>query len=85
MAQIHQPNFQLVVTEARLAALFQALDELHSAASEERLHTLTTMNKVELLGWLHEFVYTAQETIAEIEGRTGAEKPELRLVEKSVS
>jgi hypothetical protein len=85
MTQILQPNFQLLYNEARLAALYQALDELHSAASEERLNTVTTLNKIELLGWLHDFVYTAQETIAEIEGGTCSEKPGISLVQKSVS
>ena len=85
MATILRPNIQLLYTEARLVALFQTLDELHSAASEDRLNTVTTVSKVELVGWLNELVYTAEETIAEIEGRGGSEKPVLRLVEKSVS
>ena len=49
MAKILQPNIQLLYTEARLVALFLALDELHSAASEDRLDTLTTVSKVELV------------------------------------
>ena len=85
MAKILHPNIQLLYTEARLAALYQALDELHTAASEDRLNAQTTVSKVELVGWLHELVYTAQETIAEIEGRGGTERPALSLVEKSVS
>jgi hypothetical protein len=85
MTKILQPQIQLLYTEARLVALFQALDELHTAASEDRLHTLTTVSKVELVGWLHELVYTAQETIGEIEGRGGSEHPALSLVKKSVS
>jgi hypothetical protein len=85
MVKILQPQIQLLYTEARLVALFQALDELHSAASEDRLNAITTVSKVELVGWLHELVYTAQETIAEIEGRAGSEQPALSLVKKSVS
>ncbi len=85
MATILYPNIQLLYSEARLAALLQTLDELHTAASEDRLATMTTVSKVELVGWLHELVYTAQETIAEIEGRGGMERPALSLVEKSVS
>ena len=85
MTQILQPNFQLLYNEARLATLYQALDELHSAASEGRLNTVTPLNKIELLGWLHEFVYTAQETIAEIEGSACSDKPGVSLVQKSVS
>ena len=85
MAKILKPNIQLLITEARLVALFQTLDELHTAASEDRLNTLTTVSKVELVGWLYELVYTAQETIGEIEGRGGSEQPTLSLVKKSVS
>jgi hypothetical protein len=85
MAKILYPNIQLFYSEARLDALLQVLDELHTAASEDRLSTVTAVSKVELVGWLHELVYTANETIAEVEGRGGTERPDLNLVEKSVS
>jgi hypothetical protein len=79
MAQIHKPNIQLLYNDARLAALFDTLDELHSAASEGQLQKITGLNSVELVGWLREFVYTAQETIAELEGDDG-NPPNLRRV-----
>lgn len=78
MAQIHQ--LQLLYNDARLADLFQALDELHSAASEGQLQVVTGLNNAEMLGWLREFVYTAQETIAEIEGGDTNPQPSLMLV-----
>lgn len=79
MAQIQQPNIQLLYNDARLATLFEALDELHSAASEGQLQKITGLNSVELVGWLREFVYTAQETIVELEDQDG-NPPNLRLV-----
>jgi hypothetical protein len=67
MGTQQQLNLQLLYNDARLQSLFGALDELHSAASDGGLHTLTTLNQAELVGWLHELVYTAEQTIDEIE------------------
>lgn len=67
MAQIHQPQFQTPDTANRLEALFQTLDELHTAASDNQLVMMTSLSEAEVVNWLKEFVYTAQETIAEIE------------------
>jgi len=67
MTHMTQPNLQLLYNEVRLAALYDALDELHGAASEGVLSTTTTLSNVELMGWLREIVYTAQETIAEMD------------------
>ncbi len=82
MGQSHQPNLQLLYNEVRLANLFQVLDELHTAASDGQLQTLTTLSSAEIVGWLNELTYTAQETIAEISNgeRTTNGAPHLRLV-----
>ncbi|MBZ0301986.1 MAG: hypothetical protein K8J31_19715 [Anaerolineae bacterium] len=81
MAQIHQPNFQIIYNNTRLAGLFQSLDELHSAASEGRLRNVTALSDAELIGWLQELMYTAEETIAEIQAQElQAPTPHLRLV-----
>lgn len=81
MTQIHQPNFQIIYNDARLAGLFQSLDELHSAASEGRLQNVTPLTNAELIGWLQELMYVAEETIAEIsEHETPPPIPHLRLV-----
>jgi hypothetical protein len=81
MAQIHQPNFQIVHSDARLAGLFQSLDELHTAASEGHLQMVTPMTHAELVGWLQELIYTAEETITEINLQdTKVNMPQLRLV-----
>ncbi len=80
MGQIHQLDFQVTDTDMQLAAIFDTLDDLHSAASEGALHAVTGLSNRELIGWLHELMYTAQETISEIEQRKGSPNPVLRLV-----
>jgi len=80
MGHTHQHNVQLLYNDARFATLFQALDELHTAASENDLEIMTTMSKAELVGWLRDFVYTAEETIMEIESKPASYPVALRLV-----
>ena len=81
MTQIHQPNFQIIYNDMRLAGLFQSLDELHNAASEGSLQSVTPLSNAELLGWLQELIYTAEETIEEIrQQETKPATPHLRLV-----
>lgn len=81
MGQIHQPDFEIIYNDARLAGLSQYLDELHSAASEGQLQAVTPLSDAELVGWLQEMIYTATETIQEIEQRPAQNAvPHLRLV-----
>ena len=80
---IHQSsNLQVLYNDARLTALFQALDELHSAASDGELPAFSPVPESEIVGWLQDLVFTAQETIAEIEkARKPVQvQPALRLV-----
>jgi len=79
-----QNKRQVLHTDVMFAEMFEMLDELHTAASEGELHTMTSLNRRELVGWLRDLVYTAQETIAEIEQAGAHPMPEsfLRLVEK---
>ncbi|HEX2622447.1 MAG TPA: hypothetical protein VHL11_19945, partial [Phototrophicaceae bacterium] len=60
-------DLELLYTGDGLNDLLDNLDELHTAASENRLHTFTTMSERELLGMLKDIIYTAQEAIEEIE------------------
>lgn len=82
MGQTHQqPNVHYLLNDARLAAAFETLDDLHEAASDGQLHTLTSLTNRELVCWLRDLVYTAQETIAEIEnGKPVYQAPPLRLI-----
>lgn len=62
-----QFNRDFLLTDAGLAAVYEAFDELHDAVSEGQIQEMTPLDRRELLGWLRELVFTAQETIAEIE------------------
>jgi hypothetical protein len=85
MLQAHYPNRDrdFLLTDAGLEAVFEVFDDLHDAASEGQLQELTALDNRELVGWLRELVFTAQETISEIENRsarTARQEPYLRLV-----
>ena len=85
MLQAHYSNRDrdFLLTDAGLEAVFEVFDDLHDAASEGQLQELTPLDNRELLGWLRELVFTAQETISEIENRTARtarQEPILRLV-----
>jgi hypothetical protein len=78
-----QPNLQLLYNTARLGDLFEALDELHSAASDGNVRAVTPLSNAELMSWLYEIIYTAQETMVEIESKNADAAVALTLVRKS--
>lgn len=47
--------------------LFVRLDLLHDYASSNRLDEVTPLSRAELRGWLEELIFTARETIREME------------------
>lgn len=78
-----QPNLQLLYNTARLSDLLEALDELHSAASDGNIRAVTPMSNAELKSWLYEVIYTARETMVEIESKNVEAEPGLTVVRKS--
>lgn len=62
------------------------IDQLHSAASEGESQSLNTMSEAEVMNYLREIIYTAQETLAEIETscahRKRKQQPVLRIMPK---
>jgi hypothetical protein len=79
-----KPTLQLLITEARLAGMLETMDDLHTAASDDTLNQTVTVSRTDMIDWLHELMYLAQETLSEIEAQE-AETPVamLRLVRKS--
>lgn len=67
----------------RLSSLLDALDELHSAVSEGELRAATTLTESELRSWLSEIIYTAQETLREMDNGHGGQTPKLHVVRRS--
>jgi TorA maturation chaperone TorD len=79
-----QHTQQINFSEARLAWLMEALDELHSAASEGNLAAVAALSEAELKGWLRDLVYVASETLEEMEANSASHmQPRLKLVRKS--
>lgn len=68
--------------EQHLAAILQQLDDLHTAASEGQLEQANRMSKREMAGYLREIIYTAQETLDEIERNHQPSPVVLRIVEQ---
>jgi hypothetical protein len=62
------PTLHLLINDARLAAVVDMLDELHSAASEGDLDPVTPLTPAELRGYLLELRYMVSETLAELDG-----------------
>lgn len=70
---------QLLYLDNHLAELYDVLDQLHTAASEGSLPLVTTFTRQEMVSWLRDVIYTAQETITELNEQGS---PMLRIVEK---
>jgi hypothetical protein len=59
---------QALFTDVRFESIFNAVDRLHDAASSGTLGEVTNLSTDEVIGWLRDIVYTANETIQELEG-----------------
>jgi hypothetical protein len=75
-------NLAVLYNDQHMAELYDALDELHSAVCDNRLERITALNKRELVALLRDVIYTAQETIDELNQMDGWPEPVLRLVER---
>ncbi len=58
---------QALFTDMRFESLFNAIDRLHDAASSGKIGEVTNLSTDEVVGWLRDIVYTANETINELE------------------
>ncbi|MCY4073734.1 MAG: hypothetical protein OXG60_20770 [Chloroflexi bacterium] len=64
---------------------YELLDELHSAICEDRWRRhMDFESAAQLISWLKEVSYIAQESINELEENRARRKPELRILEKPV-
>lgn len=79
--QTRQTQIQLLPRHNRLDVAYEAIDELHTAISEGNIENLNGIqSRAELVNWLRDVIYTAQETIMEIEGEAVQPCPMLRVV-----
>lgn len=72
------------VTASHLEDVLAFVDDLHNAASEGNTHDFTGLNETDVINYLRDIIYTAQEAINEIETRKAQRqpKPVLRIVER---
>jgi len=59
---------QALFSDIRFESIFNAVDRLHDAASSGKLAEVTNLSTDEVIGWLRDIAYTANETIHELEG-----------------
>jgi hypothetical protein len=58
---------QALFTDIRFESIFNAMDRLHDAAACGKLAEITNLSQDEVIAWLKEIAFTAQETIRELE------------------
>lgn len=64
-----------------LDCILETLDQLHNHISEDEPSRFTDTDDRETISLLRDVIYTAQETINEIEARQATQRPILQLVE----
>lgn len=67
----------------RLDNVLDMLDQLHSSVSEGALDQHAAVNRAELVSLLRDIIYTAQETIAELEEQAFQDEFVLHIVERT--
>lgn len=76
-----QTQLQLLPRDNRLDIAFETIDELHTAISEGNIEAISDIqNRAELVKWLRDVIYTAQETIMELESDHEESDFSLRVV-----
>ena len=76
-----QTQIQLLPRANRLDVAYEAIDELHTAISEGNTERFEEFqSRAELLNWLRDVIYTAQETITELESDQDQPCTMLRVV-----
>lgn len=65
-----------------LADLHDGLDQLHTAASEGRLHAFTSLGEQAVLDWLQDLRFTLDETMREVMSKEGSPCNVIRLLDR---
>jgi hypothetical protein len=65
-------------TEAHFEALLQIIDRLHDAAAVNNLSAVCEVDARIVVGWLDDIIFTAEETIRELQATI---RPEQEVVE----
>ncbi len=58
-------------SEDAFADLFSRFDQLHDRACAGQIVQATSLRPAEVIGWLEDIIFTAEETVREIDAYTG--------------
>lgn len=64
--------FQAKISDVHLESVLNTLDRLHDASTENRLGSETTVDAAQVVGWLEDIIFTAQETLKELQDECGS-------------
>ncbi|KAB2902568.1 MAG: hypothetical protein F9K27_16405 [Anaerolineae bacterium] len=68
MIEMHTRKFLTEqYTEAHFEALLQLMDKLHDAATVNNVTAVSPLSAREIIGWLDDIIFTAEETIRELQ------------------
>ncbi|MBZ0308107.1 MAG: hypothetical protein K8I82_18720 [Anaerolineae bacterium] len=71
MIEMHTRKFLTEqYTEAHFEALLQLMDKLHDAATVNNVAAVSPLTPREIIGWLDDIIFTAEETIRELQANT---------------
>ena len=61
--------FQAKISDVHLESVLTTLDRLHDASAQQTVCTETNMEPAQLVGWLEDIIFTAQETLKELQAK----------------
>lgn len=76
-----QHTHTFLKTAARLMDTLEMLDGLHSAISDQQLESPSAQSQLEMIAWLQEIAFIAQEAAQELAGYTPSQAPEFRVIQ----
>lgn len=81
--QTAQTPIQFLHRGSRLDLVYETIDELHTAICEGQLEKLPEFDSpADLMNWLRDVVYTAQEAVSELEKAQVKARPMIRMARR---
>jgi hypothetical protein len=59
--------FQAKIGDVHLETVLTTLDRLHDAAAQQAIESETNLETKQLIGWLEDIIFTAQEALKELQ------------------
>ena len=65
--------FQSKISDVQLESLLNTLDRLHEAAVDQTITDESNIEPKQIMGWLEDIIFTAQETMRELQSHPNVE------------